>query len=375
MEKGDMLEMEKLNIGVVGVGGRAYYFKDALLANKHVKIHAICDIKHERLQQVMNDMGASEKYDNYDEMLEKSDLDAVMIGTPMDLHASQVLKALRKNLHVLSEIPAGISIDECRELVAAGKKSKGQYMMGENCNYMKPYMVIAEMVRKGLFGDVYYAEGEYIHEVRELFEITKWRRKWQSGINGITYGTHSIGPILSWMPEDRICRVSCEGSGHHYTDPRGDEYEQEDTCVMLAKTEKGRLIKIRLDMLSNRPPHLNYSLQGTKGCYESAKFGRDIHRIWLEDLCESREEWLDLDTLADQHLPENMKDIGQDIFLSSHDGSDYIMVNDFINSIYEMKPCRIGIHAAMDLTLPGLISQQSIARKGEWLEVPDSRGW
>ena len=90
----------------------------------------------------------------------------------------------------------------------------------------------------------------------------------------ITYTTHSLGPILQWMPGDRVARVCCAGSGHHYIDPRGNLYENQDSCVMLAKTEQDALIKIRVDMLSNRPHAMtNYSLQGVDGCYESARSG------------------------------------------------------------------------------------------------------
>ena len=133
------------------------------------------------------------------------------------------------------------------------------------------------MVRQGLFGTPYYAEGEYLHELKELNEITKWRRKWQTGINGITYGTHSLGPILQWMPGDRVARVCCAGRGHHYSDPRGDIYENEDSCVMLCKMRSGGLVKIRVDMLSDRPHAMtNYQLQGTDGCYESSRAARRV---------------------------------------------------------------------------------------------------
>ena len=61
---------------------------------------------------------------------------------------------------------------------------------------------------------------------------------------------------------------------------------------------------------------------------------------------------------------------------AGHGGSDYYVVQDFIRLIREEEPwCRIGIHETMDLTLPGLISQQSIEREGAWMEVPDTREW
>ena len=60
---------------------------------------------------------------------------------------------------------------------------------------------------------------------------------------------------------------------------------------------------------------------------------------------------------------------------AGHGGGDYFEVLDFVKSIVDGEPCAIGIHEAMDLTLPGLISQASIVEGGAWMEVPDSRAW
>jgi hypothetical protein len=92
-------------------------------------------------------------------------------------------------------------------------------MIAENCNYMEHNVIVQAIVEKGLFGTPYYAEGEYLHELKWLNEITKWRRKWHTGINGITYPTHSLGPILQWFKGERVVAVSCAGSGHHYRSP------------------------------------------------------------------------------------------------------------------------------------------------------------
>ena len=60
---------------------------------------------------------------------------------------------------------------------------------------------------------------------------------------------------------------------------------------------------------------------------------------------------------------------------AGHGGGDYFEVKDWVDAILGIKPCPIGIHEAMDMTLPGLVSQQSILQGGEWLDVPDSRDW
>ncbi|HOJ09518.1 MAG TPA: Gfo/Idh/MocA family oxidoreductase [Clostridiales bacterium] len=369
-----MLSVEKLNVGIVGIAGRPMGFISAIQNSKVARLTSVCDINYEMMCKATEGIDGINKYTDYYEMIQSNTLDAVIIGTPVHLHVPQSIIALENNIHVFSEVTAATSLDECKQLVTACKHSKASYMMGENCNYMKPYMIIKEMVKDGVFGEVYYAEGEYLHNCRKLIKTTPWRRKWQYGINGITYGTHSLGPIMSWFENDRIVKVSCVGSGHHYVDDDNKCFEMEDTCVMLAKTIKGRLIKIRMDIVSNRPYSLEYTLQGTKGCYDSKMTGNEDDKIWIEGLCNGG-SWIDLNMLADKYTPELWGRYGAEASKEGHGGSDYIIMTDFIDAIVNNKPIPIGIHETMDMCLPGHISQQSILCAGEWIEVPDSREW
>lgn len=371
---------EKLNVGIVGVVGRGGSFRSGLEA-AGASVRAVCDISTETLDECAKALGADQTYTDYAEMLDKADIDAVIIGTPMHLHVPQSILALEKDIHVLSEVPAGVSIEECRALVEACDKSEAVYMMAENFTYIKTNVLVKELVRQGLFGKVYYAEGEYIHELKGLNEVTTWRRKWQTGIRGVTYGTHSLGPILQWMPGDRVVRVCCEGSGSHHKDPRGDPYH-DDTSVMLCKTARGALIKIRVDMVSDRPHSMaNYQLQGTDGAYESGRGGPvDRGKIWLRALSETVkwhdiESLMNVDELAEKYLPKMWREASDAAKRAGHGGGDYFEIVDFINAVEGNMPCPIGIHEAMDITLPGLVSQQSILQDGAWLEVPDSRDW
>ena len=360
-------------MGAAGRGGR---FKLALDAIDSVSVRAVCDSDADGLAVAAETLGAEEQYLDFDEMLARSDLDAVILGTPMQFHVPQAIAALNKNVHVLSEVPAGVSVEECRELVLAAGRSSATYMMAENYTYQRPNQIVKEIVWQGLFGAPYYAEGEYLHEGKALHEITKWRRTWQSGINGITYGTHSLGPILQWMDGDRVVSVACAGSGRRYADPRGDLYENEASCVMLCKMESGGLVKVRVDMLSDRPHSMsNYQLQGTDGAYESSRAPGDRDRIWLRSRGGDRLEWTDLEALADEFLPDRWRTYGDLAKSAGHGGGDLLQIIDFVEGIRRGEEPVIGIHQSMDMTLPGLVSQQSIAEGGRWLDVPDSRQW
>jgi len=369
--------LEKLNTGIVGACGRGASFKAACADAGCVRIHAVCDINRDGLGQAAAALGASEKYADYEEMLARSKLDAVIVGTPMPLHAPQAILALSQGLSVLSEVTAAVSLDECRRLVAACKTSRGVYMMAENYTYMKPNALVRELARRGLFGTPYYAEGEYLHELKGLNEVTVWRRKWQTGIDGVTYGTHSLGPILQWMPGDRVAEVCCRGCGRHHRDPRGAEYENEDSCVMLCKMRGGGLVKIRVDMLSDRPHAMtNYQLQGTDGAYESARARGEKNRIWLRAKQPDPEQgWMDLAALEEEFMPESWRTLGARAAAAGHGGGDYFEILDFLDAATGKRPPPIGIHEAMDMSVPGLVSQQSILQGGAWLPVPDSRAW
>ena len=365
-----------LNLGIVGACGRGASFKAACDALPDVAIHAVCDVNAENLEAARERLGAREQYTDYSEMLESSDLDAVIIGTPMQCHAPMAIAALEHGLHVLSEVTAAVSVDECRQLVAAQKASKAVYMMAENYTYRQPNVIVRELVARGLFGAPYYAEGEYLHELKHMNEYdTPWRRRWQTGVDGITYGTHSLGPILQWMPGDRVTRVCCEGTGVRHTDHTGKLYCQASS-TMLCKTAKDALIKIRVDMLSDRPHAMtNYQLQGTDGCYESARAAGEKNRIWLRDRSPDMRTWLDLNELLDEFLPDFWKEGMERAKAAGHGGGDYFEILDFIDAVTGRRGSPIGIHEAMDMTLPGLISQQSIAEQGRWIDVPDSRTW
>jgi hypothetical protein len=82
-----------------------------------------------------------------------------------------------------------------------------------------------------------------------------------------------------------------------------------------------------------------------------------------------------LDNFADEFMPDIWRDPPREAIEAGHGGGDYFEVMDFVEAVKGTRPPAIDVHQAMDMTLPGLVSQESIRRGGEWLEVPDSRDW
>ena len=365
----------QIRFGVIGSVRRGGSFVASLQANPATVIAALCDIQAEQLATAAAELRVERTFTDAEEMLDSGCIDAVIVGTPMPLHAPQAIMALERDLHVLSEVTAGVSVDECERLVRTARNSKGRYMMAENFTYMKTNVLVREIARLGLFGELYWGEGAYIHELKELNEVTRWRRRWQTGVNACSYPTHSLGPVLEWFTPERVASVCAMGTGHHYEDPRHDHYEMEDSVTMMCRMTNGGLVNIRVDMLSNRPHNMvHYALQGTDGCYEGADGFKGEPKIWLRSRNE-KHEWEPLTALEDEFLPEFWKRPPEEAVKAGHGGGDYWEVQDFVATILEERDPPIGIDRAMDMTLPGLMSQRSLAEGSTWVDVPDSRDW
>lgn len=364
-----------VRFGIVGAVGRGSSFVRTLQAHSSASLVAMCDIREDLLRERAAEIEVKLTFTEAEAMFDSGEIDAVILGTPMPLHVPHAILALDRGIHVFSEVPAGVSYEQCRDLVAAVRRSSARYMMAENYCYVRNVVLVKSLVRAGLFGEVYFAEGQYVHELKELNEVTPWRRRWQTGINGNTYCTHSLGPCLQWFHPQRVVAVSCLGSGHHYRDPRGDQYEQEDRILMQCRMSGGGLISLQLDMLSNRPHLMNWhSLQGTEGAVETARAPGEHARVWLKSRHEEG-QWHPLDDLAEEFLPAHWLNPPPEALAAGHDGGDYWELDDFIGAIREDRPLEIGIHESMDMTLPGLASQESIVQGGAWVAVPDSRTW
>ena len=401
-----------IRVGIAGARrGRA--FVTGLRAIPGVEVTALCDIDADFLAEQADAHGIPGRFLDYTDLL-NTDIDLVIVATPMQLHVPQSLAALAAGKHVMSEVTAAVSIEQCKELlegVEAAKASGLKYMMAENVTYFRDNVVIQNMVEQGLFGDIYYAEGQYIHNLKNLRSAIPysnadgsptWRARWLTGVNGCTYATHPIGPLLEWF-QAKVDSVVCLGTGRH-TVP---EQVAEDSTTMLCKTDSGALLNIRVDILSNGPhsPRQNYhALQGTKGCFEAARGLGDKPKIWLDRLeagasghenidtdpyqlygwdygqntrgvgtKEITFAWRPLEDLADEFLPEMWRNPPPAALAAGHHGSDYFIVKDIIDAIREDKEPRIDVYRALDYTLPGLMSAKSIALGGMPVKVPDFR--
>src|SRR5665647_108069 len=284
-----------LKVGVAGGSRGGGYIAAIRAAGERVTLQGIYDPNPDVAARFMQEYGPLEAYDRFEAAVEACDV--LILSSPQHNHAPQAAFALRAGVHVLSEVPAAVSMEQVHELLAAARQSASVYMMAENYGYTRDNLIVREMARAGVFGALYLGEAEYIHEMKAAHRTTDgdptWRYYWQVGRNGITYPTHSLGPLLEWM-DDRIESVSCVGTGR-WTDP---EHEIDDAVTLLARTRKGGLIRTRLDLLSNRPELWDYyAIQGTQGAYESGRGMNDTARVFIEGSTPTN-TWQSLESFA-----------------------------------------------------------------------------
>ncbi|MBC8081360.1 MAG: Gfo/Idh/MocA family oxidoreductase [Gorillibacterium sp.] len=369
-----------IKVGIVGARGLSNLA--GFQAIPDIEVTALCDLDGDLLLEQSQKHGIANTYRIYEDMLE-SDIDAVVVSTPMQLHVPQTIQALQAGKHVMSEVTAGVTLDELWWLKETVEQTGKVYMMAENYCYIPENQLILNMVKEGMFGEVYFGEGEYIHDIRNLAvgynretyndaaTRTSWRKYWQLGKRGAFYPTHSLGPVMQWFGNDRIKSVSCYGTGWH-TSP---EFRQEDTSITMCQMESGKLIKLRVDCISQRPHNLSYyTLQGTKGCYEAPRGLGDTHKIWLStNGCTSdNPEW---QPLADyQHLmPERYRSMTEEQKSAGHWGGDFFIVQDFVDAIQKQTKPAIDVYDACEWTAVALLSELSVMNGGRAMEMPDFR--
>lgn len=354
-----------LRVTVAGAARGGGYIHALRSAAGRAVLHGVYDPDPQAAARFADEYGASASFSDFDAVVESSD--AVILASPQQHHAPQAVLALAAGVHVLSEVPAVVSLPQADALLAAARTSSAVYMLAENYGYTRGNLAVRAMAKAGVFGELYLGEAEYVHEMKSFHTrpdgSPTWRHHWQVGRNGSTYPTHSLGPLLDWM-DDRIVAVSCVGTGR-WTDP---EHELEDSVTLLARTRRGALIRTRLDLLSNRPHLMDYfAVQGTIGAYESGRGFGDRPRVHLGG---STDAWEPLEAHIDRFLPDRYATPPAG---AGHWGSDAWPFLEFLDAVERGTTPPIDVMRALDMTLPGIVSEQSIAEGGAWRHVPDPR--
>ena len=356
--------MEKvIKLGVVGLK-RGAYVAWTIIGDKNVRIRAIADSDPQtleacRLDYIKNGVEDFLCFDNIEDLL-KSDIDAVYIATDKPLHTKHTVMALEAGKHVLSEIPSIETIEEAKILRDAVKAHpKLKYMAGENCFYWQFIKEWKKMHSEGRFGEIMYAESEYLHaahpdEIKPYEPENHWRRYNPA----ITYLTHNLGPLL-YIMDDYCTSVSCMVPDSAKYSPYRDGNEN---GVAIFKTAKGAVIRIFIGFGMYVGYDHNFALYGTRGSIltDKTKPLEEAHSFAkLYDTKDTFEKFTEIPV----KLSENNDPYG-------HGGADGTMMRDFIRCIIEDTKSPIDVDMGIKISLPGIIAAESAKRGGELLEIP-----
>jgi predicted dehydrogenase len=385
----------KVAIAFIGVGSRGTGLLRNILAFADVDVPVICDINQRNLARAQDLVqhergyrpeGFSRGPVDYRRMLERDDFRAVLIATPQEMHARMAVDTMKAGKFAASEVPACTTIDECWELVRTQRKTGSGYMLLENYRYSRPVMQVANMVSKGLFGDLTYAECAYIHEIRGMrFNADgslTWRGENVARNTGDLYPTHSLGPVCGWMGinrEDRLVSLvtmsSKAAATHDFAVRKFGkdsaaakvQFLNGDTNNTLIRTREGRLIAVRYDVASPRPSGMGqYSLQGTRGSYCSA-FGE--HKVYLEGRSPA-DKWEQLDAYRSAYDHPYWAQRGAEATKTGHGGGDYFVLSDFVNAI-RTGEIPIDVYDAATWSSIRPLSAESLRRGSAPVAIPD----
>jgi len=354
--------MGKLKVGLVGIG-RGTAYGNIFTKNPLTEVVALCDTNEEKLEKHGRDYGLADTalFTDYGKFLE-SGCDIVVLGTPMPYHADEVVEAIEAGCHVLSEVTAASTLEGCERIWNAVHTHDRKYMMAENCCYMHFAQEWKAIADAGKLGDIYYAEADYVHEIRNLvIDAVTGEEKWRVHRAPLHYCYHSLGPILQLMPDDYI--VSCTASGNRATILPHEGVGFIDMQVGLFKTKKGATIKVcRSSVATRKTPLCTYSVYGTKGCLESGR--TNYNNTGLRYIEGEDDACVPITiTTSDPNAPEEAK-------LGGHGTSEYYLVRDFLNSVINDTKPPIDVVRAMDMSVPGLIAHEAAMEGGVWKEIP-----
>ena len=249
--------MNKVRIGICGLNrGRIHLMN--LLINDKYEVVAICDkdkkVADDIYERYCKDKDVKVYYDVKDLCADKN-VDTVLVATPIDVHAEHVICALEAKKNVFSEVIVATTIEDIKRIQAALKKSGKKYISLENYCYIRPLLIVENLVKEGKIGEIYYAESDYLKDFQEYNpnfpNVGGWRQQEYFGRKGHPYITHSLGPLLHLMGE-KVVKVIAMGAGNHF------DMVADETCVLMLETEKGHLIRLRSSFVSPRPDSVTY---------------------------------------------------------------------------------------------------------------------
>ncbi len=318
------------------------------LGVENLKVTAVCDVKKDAALKAQADVERAGQHPpavyangerDFENVLKRDDVDFAYMATPWEWHVPMALAAMNSGKHALVEVPAASTIEDCWKLVDTSEKTRRHCIMTENCCYGYTELMVLNMIKAGLFGDLLYGEGAYLHDLRKiLFEDRSeglWRRFPHTKRNGNLYPTHGLGPVANYMGinrGDRFDYMVSMSSPERGLDawraanvPKGspkwkEKYICGDLNTSLIKTANGLVVTVQHDVVNPHPYDRTNLIAGTKGIF------RDYPpRIYFDD--PKAEAYIPIDKFKDEYEHPLWKHEGELARkLGGHGGMDFLMV-------------------------------------------------
>jgi len=387
------LPIDPVRVGFVGVGGQGSSHVKNFLDIEGVEIRAVCDIVEDRvtrIQQWVQEAGQPKPTGyaggetDFLRMCERDDLDLVFTATPWEWHVPVCVAAMKAGKHAATEVPAAVTIDECWELVETSENTQKHCVMMENCCYGRAELMVLNMVRKGLLGEIVHGEAGYLHDLRELkFSDTgegPWRMPHSVKRNGNLYPTHGLGPLAECMNINRgdqfdyLVSMSSKSRGLNlYAENKfgadhplaKKEYALGDVNTSLIRTKNGATIILIHDCDTPRPYSRINLIQGTRGICQGYP-----DRIYIEGRSEPH-TWEPAENYAAEFEHPLWRTKGEDAKGAGHGGMDFLEDYRLINAL------RTGTYPDMDVydgaawSAVSELSERSVADRSRLVDFPD----
>ena len=364
-----------VRVGVVG-GGFGSSFQWHL--HPKCKVTAVCDIRPDRLQRLSEVYQCGNTFKNFREMLKHPELDAVAVFTPLPLHVWMDIESLKAGKHVISAVPAGMSIEELERLLDTVKSTGLKYMMAETSYYRPEVITARQWAKEGQFGTIFYSESEYHHEgLIPLMFDDRGFPTWRHGLPPMHYPTHCTGMVVP-VTGERLTEVTAVGWGDQHEVLQTNQYKNpfwNTTAffktsgghssrisvfwhVAAGGTERGGFYGDRMSNIMARPEHSpNTQVTITKNgktVIDANGYPEGDVKIVAYDQPNHHEM-----------LPESLR------VRSGHGGSHTFLVHEFVSAIAENRTPSVNVWEAIAYTAPGIVAHQSALRGGETMKIKD----
>jgi len=316
-------------------------------------------------------------------MLDKEDLDAVIIATYWDSHSSIAVDAMEHKIYPGSEVPAALTVDDTWKLVETSEKTGIPCMMLENWSFRRDNLAVLNMIRQGLFGDMVHCHCAHSHDCIDHWFFDpqgniRWGGEFLVRRNCDQYPTHSLGPVLSWLDincGDAFASVTSTATeskaiNAYFARKFGPDhpnakrkYAQGDIVTSVIRTHRGKSVVVNYDMQLPRPYDNRWMVQGTMGLYDE-----DRAVVYIEGRSPAYHEWEPFAPYQEQFDHRWCKEATPG---AGHGGTDELELALFVKAVREGTQTPIDVYDSVTMSALVALSEKSIAKGCEPVEFPD----